>query len=84
MKHEVKWISRGGPPKVPPDPKYPNGKDIDNGERPACKVMLPYPTKPEIGLYFISCNLCKITVAITTAGRPDDPRSVMIPCKAVQ
>jgi hypothetical protein len=84
MKHVVKWISRGRPPTVSPDPAYPNGKDIDTGERPACKVELPYPTKREVGLFYVSCKLCKTTLVLTTAGRPDDPRTVMVPCKAIQ
>jgi hypothetical protein len=83
MKHEVKWVRRGGPPQSPPNPEYPNGIDLDPGERPACKVELPYPTQSFIGIYFVSCNLCKTTSAITTAGRPDDPKSVMLPCKAI-
>jgi hypothetical protein len=41
---------------------------------------LPYPAK-RIGHYRIECELCGLRVACTTAGRPDDPRSIRIACK---
>ena len=77
------WFDAGREPKCAPDPGYPEGKDIDVslGAKQACKVDLPYPAK-RCGRYEIACEKCGITVAVTTAGRPDDPRSVTIPCKA--
>ncbi len=70
-----------GKARCQPDQNYPNGIDIVMTEEgPFCKVFLPYPA-PECGHYAISCNLCGIKVAVTTAGRPDDPKSVTIPCK---
>lgn len=81
MTHTVEWIDQGHWPQVKPNPAYPDGKDLDSGERPACKVALPYPAK-RIGYYFVECDTCKANALITTAGRPDDPRSVMLPCKA--
>jgi hypothetical protein len=79
-KHIV-WIDRGREPQVAPNPNFPDGRDIDvsNGET-ACTVELPYPAK-RIGLYVITCRTCGSTTGVTTAGRPDDPRSVTIPCK---
>ena len=34
-----------------------------------------------VGAYNIFCNKCKLRVAVTVAGRPDDPRTVTMPCK---
>lgn len=78
----VTWLDRGLEPQVAPNPKYPDGKDIIghiNGE-PFCKVDLPYPAK-RIGLYVIECKTCGVKIGCTTAGRPDDPRSITIACK---
>jgi hypothetical protein len=81
----VKWLDGNREPRNAPNPKYPNGKDIDFSRSaipgsPACKLDLDYPAK-RCGLYIVECKLCGITVAISTAGRPDDPRSVLIGCK---
>lgn len=80
MEHEVRWIDSGREPKVKPDPAWPNGVDLDTGVRPACRVELPYPAK-RIGYYLITCYQCDTQAVCTTAGRPDDPRSMMVPCK---
>lgn len=78
----IEWIDAEREPKVRPNPKYPEGKDLDlaQGATPACKVMLPYPAK-RCGLYRIHCELCDISIACTTAGRVDDPRSVTLECR---
>lgn len=76
-KFQVKWFDRGRAPQCQPNPDYPDG--IDVGEGP-CKVDLPYPAK-RCGLYIVHCHMCKATVGVTTAGRPDDPRSVRMECK---
>lgn len=76
----VKWIDRGREPKCAPDPNYPDGKDMDmsfGGD--FCETALPYPAK-RCGIYAIECKACGMTVGVTTAGRPDDPRSVKVPC----
>ncbi len=79
----VKWIDRHREPQCEPDPAYPHGIDLDcSGGSPGCKVDLPYPAR-RCGYYFVECNLCKMNVLITTAGRPDDPRSVKLPCKSI-
>lgn len=84
---QITWIDRGREPQSPPNPEYPDGVDVDvtagaNGEK-TCKVDLPYPAK-RCGMYVIHCKTCDWITAVTTAGRPDDPRSVTIPCKVLQ
>lgn len=78
----IKWLDSGREPQCAPNPDYPNGKDVDvSGERRiACTVKLPYPAR-RIGAYIVRCGKCGFSIALTTAGRPDDPRSVKIPCK---
>jgi hypothetical protein len=78
----VVWNDRGCPPKNPPDPTYPKGKDVDLSQpgRASCRVDLPYPAA-RIGMYVVRCEECGATVGVTTAGRPDDPRSVRVPCR---
>lgn len=68
-------------PQCAPDPRYPTGKDLDasRGEPDTCTTALPYPAK-RCGIYVIRCVACSFSVGVTTAGRPDDPRSVKIPC----
>ncbi len=83
---DIKWLDRGREPQCPPDPTYPHGKDVDfitaflQDGWPTCKAELPYPAK-RCGVYLVECKGCGSTVACTTAGRPDDPRSVTLPCK---
>jgi len=78
----VSWLDHGREPKEKPDPDYPEGKDIDIalGAKPACKVALPYPA-PRCGIYLVTCETCGLRVGVTTAGRPDDPRSVSVACR---
>ncbi len=78
---DIKWMDAYREPQCPPDPDYPNGIDVDQtvpGTQ-ACKTALPYPAK-RCGIYYIHCHLCGVRVGVTTAGRPDDPRSVKLPC----
>jgi hypothetical protein len=76
----IHWIDRGREPQCAPDPAYPNGKDLPapSGVK-ACKTKLPYPA-PRCGLFYVECKVCGTNALITTAGRPDDPRSVELPC----
>jgi hypothetical protein len=77
---KVEWIDRGREPQCAPDPAYPSGKDLDASEgAPSCRADLSYPAK-RCGLYIVECETCGHTVAVTTAGRPDDPKSLRIPC----
>lgn len=70
-----------GKPRCAPDPDYPNGKAITLPAHsiPSCTFELPYPAQ-ECGAHIVTCLACGITVAVTVAGRPDDPVSVEIPC----
>jgi hypothetical protein len=82
MKHEIRWIGRGRKAEHPSDPKYPLGKDVDaTGPGAKCKVSLPYPARG-VGMYFVKCHECGLTAIVTAAGRPDDPRSITLNCKA--
>lgn len=80
---KIEWIDSGREPKVAPNPKCPDGIDVDISTPPGgwnCRVELPYPAR-RIGHYLLECDICGSRVAITTAGRRDDPRSATIPCK---
>ena len=81
-KFDIEWVDFGREPTCRPDPHYPQGIDVDvsAGREPNCTVELPYPAK-RCGSYHIVCSACKLTVAISTAGRADDPRSVKVACK---
>lgn len=82
---DIEWIDRGREPQCPPDPDFPRGKDVDlrqSAIERGCTVILPYPAK-RCGLYVVTCGKCGLRIAITTAGRPDDPHKITIPCKPV-
>jgi hypothetical protein len=81
---DIEWQDAGREPKVAPNPLYPNGIDLDvsDGIKPACFVKLAYPAR-RVGRYVIKCRTCGWVGIISTAGRPDDPRSVTIPCLRV-
>lgn len=70
-----------GKAKCPPDPNYPRGIAVPCPPDVvvSCFVELPYPA-PECGLWLIACDRCERTMAVTAAGRPDDPVSVHLPC----
>ena len=79
---EVTWVDHGRSPQHPPNPDYPNGVSVDLsfGADEICTADLPYPAK-RCGLYIVSCDRCGLTVAVTTAGRADDPKRVYLGCK---
>ena len=79
---KVSWIDSGREPQCAPNPAFPKGIDVDvSGERlSCCTAKLPYPAK-RCGYYLVECERCGFTCVVTTAGRPDDPRSVTVPCK---
>lgn len=83
MTLNVTWKDSGREPQCPPDPAYPKGKDVDisGGAGDFCITDLLYPA-PRCGLWLVRCNQCGRSVAITAAGRPDDPRSVKLACRA--
>lgn len=78
------WIDRRREPTQASDPKYPNGIDVDLSRRKSvatCQIDLkPYPA-PRCGYHQVHCMRCGYTAIVTTSGRPDDPRSVKVPCK---
>ncbi len=77
----AKWIDFEREPQGRPDPNYPDGIDIDvsAGKRPACRIELKHPT-PRCGMWQVKCQLCGMSVSLTTAGRADDPKSLVVPC----
>lgn len=81
MSFRIEWIDSGREPQCAPNPAHPNGIDADcsNGAEATCMADLPYPAV-RCGLYVIECEQCSVRIAITTAGRPDDPRSAKIGC----
>ena len=78
----IKPTRRSGPPECPPNPAYPNGVDVQQAAPgvPSCRADLPYPA-PERLVWQVRCRRCGYTLAVTAAGRPDDPRSVTVPCR---
>jgi hypothetical protein len=79
---DVTWHDHGREPRAAPDPRYPDGIDLDlsKGASAVCSTALPYPAK-RIGYYLIACQACGLRTVVTTAGRRDDPRSVKLACK---
>lgn len=81
MSLKVTWVDSGREPQCAPDPAYPDGKDVEvTCVGPTCYSALPYPS-PRCGYLVVKCEKCGMSMAITTAGRPDDPRSIRMPCK---
>lgn len=83
----VLWHDSGFEPSCPPNPAAPTGIAIDavppDWDGKVCSLDLPYPAK-RIGVYKVVCNVCGFSLGITTAGRPDDPKSVRFPCMKPQ
>lgn len=80
MPFKIDWIDREREPQCPPDPRFPNGIDVDvSAGRLSCETALPYPA-PRCGMFYVECQVCGANAMITTAGRLDDPRSARLPC----
>lgn len=78
---EVCFLDSGREPQCPPDPQFPSGRDVAiSTAEPACTAQLPYPA-PRCGAMVAVCRICGVRVAVTVAGRVDDPRTVRIPCR---
>ena len=80
---ELTFLDSGREPQCAPDPQFPDGKVLDFGmgqNVQRCVLEVPYPA-PRCGAYQIHCSECGVTVALTVAGRRDDPRTVALPCK---
>ena len=77
----VTWHDSGRQPTNRPDPKWPNGIDLDlsHGRADCCTVELPYPAR-RIGTCVVRCTICLLRTVCTTAGRLDDPRSLTMAC----
>ena len=82
MSPKATWVDHEREPRCQPDPRYPDGIDIDvsKGAAETCETELPYPAK-RCGVFHVICDRCNIYVAVTTAGRSDDPRSLRVACK---
>ena len=78
----IAWVDHDREPKNPPNPAFPHGQDLDvTGGKPFCAIVqLPYPAA-RCGIYVIKCRKCGVRVGVTTAGRPDDPRTVKFACR---
>jgi len=79
---KIEFLDSGRSPTCEPDPKYPNGMDVHedrSAKGKTCKFDLPYPA-PRCGAFVVECGACKKRVAITAAGRQDDPRSLTVVC----
>ncbi len=84
MTFDVHFIDAGREPQEKPNPKYPDGIDVNLAPHALAKQCcrnVPYPA-PRCGAYEIKCRVCGFTGVITVAGRADDPRIVTMPCKA--
>lgn len=79
---EVTWKGHGRKAECAPDPAYPDGvvSDFSGETKVWCAAALPFPA-PECGVHLIRCRKCGISVGATAAGRPDDPRVVVIACR---
>ena len=78
----VDFIRSGrGKARCAPNPNFPNGKSLVDPNSFGCVVDLPYPA-PECGIWAVTCLSCGLKVAVTCAGRADDPTRFQINCKA--
>lgn len=79
---KVTFLDSGREPKCPPDPAFPEGRDIDlsKGAAKTCVADIPYPA-PRCGVMMLNCERCGYSIAVTVAGRLDDPRKVTLACK---
>lgn len=83
MSHSIEFRPSGrGKAQCDPNPEYPHGIALDTSKPNAasCLVDLPYPA-PECGIWIVRCEDCPMSVAVTAAGRPDDPISLKMECR---
>jgi hypothetical protein len=82
---KCEFLSHQRKAKIAPNPRYPDGIDVDltGGASQFCKGKLPYPAEC-CGIWFVRCLECNANAAITAAGRTDDPRSVKLACKGAK
>ena len=79
---KIFWHDAKREPQCQPNPAYPKGVDVDrsDGARVTCWTTLPYPAL-RCGPFLVECAICGMQVRVSTAGRPDDPRSLTVACK---
>lgn len=83
-KIRILWRDSGREPQEKPDAAYSDGMHVRlPAGQTGCIVKLPYPAQ-RCGMFILTCNRCGASAAITTAGRPDDPRSFELRCKKDQ
>ena len=78
----IDWVDLHRESTEPADPAYPDGSAIDVAlDAPhACRLQLPCPAA-RCGQWLITCRDCRFYIALATAGRADDPKSVRLPCR---
>jgi hypothetical protein len=78
----VTWKDRDTRPLFPVDPDFPDGTHLDLafGAEPACWTDLPYPVA-RVGAHQVECPTCGLRLLCGANGRPDDPRTVRVPCR---
>ena len=83
----VVWKDGKRDPQCPPNPDFPNGVvvDMSGGAHDlfTCSTELEYPA-PRCGVYIVTCAKCGLSVGVTTAGRPDDPKEIIVACRSYQ
>lgn len=82
-RHLVEFSDTGRKATQPPHPDFPEGLlvDLSQGSERVCRVEMPYPAVG-IGTYSVTCRTCGVAVGLTTAGRADDPRTIILRCDA--
>jgi hypothetical protein len=83
MTIDVVFLDSGRDPTEKTNPDFPDGVLVNlapHALAKTCTRNVPYPA-PRFGVYSITCRKCKLNVAITVAGRTDDPNAVTLPCK---
>lgn len=81
----VEWWSAGADTTIKPDPRFPEGRDVDVSFQATlrCTIPLNHPA-PGFGAWLVECHRCGARVACSAAGHADDPRSVKIACQGRQ
>lgn len=77
------FLTNGRRPRCAANPNFPTGIVVDfrsHPHEPSCATTLSYPLQYG-GVHMVECRLCGMAVAITAAGRPDDPHTAILACK---
>jgi hypothetical protein len=82
MTIDIYFNDSGREPTGEPDPAFSKGRDINLADNVIQKVCCRnLPKAPRCGSYSIVCRTCGFSAMITVAGRPDDPRTITLPCR---